>query len=166
MITCGPTGSTGQQIANAINANTDGIAVLNSLPISRVYCTSALASKLLTTTPAKIALGNTTQTVHSGIVVTAFSDFKVPSTGVYEIHFSLSSTFDNNAIIAFNFAVNGTVNTVDRVLASGTGRPIDVTWSSLMSLNSGDVFSIYASTTATTVNMVIESSSIIVKKLA
>jgi hypothetical protein len=35
-----------------------------------------------------------------------------------------------------------------------------------MSLNSGDVFSIYASTTATTVNMVIESSSVIVKKLA
>jgi len=165
MITCGPTGSTGQQVADAINANADAIVTLSSLPIVRVYCTSALASMALSTTPAKVTVGNATQSVNSGITVTTFSDFTVTVAGFYEVYFNLSCTFDNNEVIAFKGAINGVVNTAESVYTTGTGRPIGVSWSSILQLAIGDVLSIHANTVTLTANMVIESSSVIVKKV-
>ncbi|MCI4436941.1 MAG: hypothetical protein JHC33_09065 [Ignisphaera sp.] len=166
-ITCGVHGSTGQQIADAINLNTTNLAILSSLPISRIYTNAPLGNQTVGTTPAKITLGDSTQIIRPGIPITSFKEFTAPSDGYYEVQFNLSCIIDTNKVVVFKGAVDNVVIAGEgaTITGLGAGHPTVVSWSSILSLTNNQKVSVYASTATGSTGMIIDSSSIYIKKI-
>lgn len=156
-ITCGPTGSTGQEIADEINR-------LGARPISHIYtATAALAAQPITTTPSKVLVGNTWQALRAGITVTNAEGFTFTKTGLYEISFNVSAFYDQNEIINLDGYINGVSMSDGRgISATGNGaaNPHVFNWMFLRSFNIGDVLTFWCKTDTGTGSFIVSMSAV------
>jgi len=160
MITCGPTGSTGQQIADEINR-------LGALPISSVYSTVPLTTLNLTTTYQNVVLGNAGGAIRGVLANTAFTTFTIPTTGIYEMVINLAVEIPNNVDVIVEGFVNAlsfdAANAV--VTGKGVGHQVILPWSYIANLTAADVISIKAKAFTGTTTMQVMASSVTLRAL-
>jgi hypothetical protein len=159
-ITCGPNGSTGQQIADTINH-------MYNAPISRIYSTSTLAGQPITTTASPLVLGNAKQEIRPGIPVGSYSNFTIPNTGYYTVNVNVLWDYDNGEDIIFQAAINGVSPAGNGITLTGKGANshIQAGWVFIGNYNTNDILTITAKAVTGTGTLTIINSSVIIEAL-
>jgi hypothetical protein len=161
LITCGPTGSTGQQIADEINR-------LGNMALAQISTlTVALAGQALTTTPSKLTIGNTTHSFKPGITVADYDKFTCTVAGVYELSFNITASYDNNEVFTIDGMKNGVSITGGRGMSSvGDGvTPHVFNWSFVVDMSIGDYLEFFGKCTVGTGTLVVHMSTVYLSQI-
>jgi hypothetical protein len=152
---------------NLITTEDTRITSLENTGLSQVALLTPINAVSITTTPNKLLYFDTIS-LQVGLLTTpnlTTHDIVIEETGIYRVSGNIICDYSLDNELSLRLYKNASPITPEfSSQGLGSGKPINISYSTLLSLTSGDILSIYAKSNTSTFSLNLNTSNVIIEK--